>query len=273
MSVIRRAARRVSERLGHRSAPVRLLRPAYDRFLAWSAGPRGLLQPVNDEAFRIDPRMRRHVPEVYEPESWRYLKAHARPGHVSLNMGAHVGIYALALAKWTAPDGRVFAFEPNPAIRAVLQTHVAMNDSADRVEVIAEAIGDRVGRATFFAAGTEGFSRLNAQNPRAAVGAPLTVATTTIDRFCEARQLTPDWIVMDVEGLELSALEGARETIRGGRGRLGLLVEMHPDLWAVSGGSRERMAELLASLELRAVPLQGSADALADQRVVRLEYI
>ena len=102
---------------------------------------------------------------------------------------------------------------------------------------------------------------------------PLAVRTTSIDAFCAARGLSPDWIVMDVEGHELAALEGARETIRRGRGRLELLVEMHPGLWPIGGGSRERMAALLGSLGLDAAALDGDADALALQRVVRLTYI
>lgn len=274
MSLIRRAARSLSERLGHDSAIVTLLRPAYDRLLCWSAAGRGLRQVVNGEAFLIDPRHRVHVPETYEPDAWRYLKGRVRPGAVSLNVGAHVGIYALALAKWTAPGGRVFAFEPNPATRAVLAAHVGLNAAADRIEIVDQAVSDRPGSSTFFANELEGFSRLHAPNPHVASrGQPITVETTTIDAFCAARGVAPDWIVMDVEGLELAALEGARETIRRGRGRLGLLVELHPNIWAVAGGSRERLAALLESLGLRAVSLQQHADPLNHQAVVLLEYI
>ena len=151
--------------------------------------------------------------------------------------------------------------------------HITLNQAADRIEVIHDAVSDRSGRATFFATDLEGFSRLNARNPAVSHGTPLTVETTTVDAFCAARGVSPDWIVMDVEGLEIAALEGARNTIRRGRGRLRLLVEMHPDIWSLAGGSRERMADLLDSLGLRAVPLQGHTDALASQRVVLLEYI
>jgi len=178
VNLLRRAARSVAERLGHGSRLATFLRPAYDRLLTWSSGHSGLLHPVNDEMFRIDPRFRVHVPEVYEPEAWRYLKTHVRPGQVCLNMGAHVGIYALALARWTAPGGRVFAFEPNPATRAVLTTHVNLNAAGDRIDVIPDAISDRPGRAAFFATELEGFSRLHAQNPHMPEGAPIQVATT-----------------------------------------------------------------------------------------------
>ena len=263
----------MGERLGHGSRLATFLRPAYDRLLAWSSGQTGFLHPVNGETFRIDPRYRVHVPEVYEPEAWRYLKAHVAPGQVCLNMGAHVGIYALALAKWTAPGGRVFAFEPNPATRAVLTTHVALNAATDRIEIVPDAISDRPGRATFFATELEGFSRLNAQNPQMPQGRPIDVATTTIDAFCQERRIAPDWILMDVEGLETAALDGARRTIAQGRGRLRLVVELHPNVWPLGGASHESMAALLTSLGLRAVPLQGQTDVFAAKGVVLMEYI
>src|SRR6185295_18154596 len=132
-----------------------------------------------------------------------------------------------ALARWTAPGGRVFAFEPNPATRVVLTTHVALNGAGDRIEIVPDAISDRPGRATFFATDLEGFSRLHAQNPHMPEGARIDVAVTTIDPFCDERKIAPDWILMDVEGLETAALEGARRTIERGRGRLRVIVELH----------------------------------------------
>src|SRR4051812_18084730 len=270
MTFFRRAASAISERLGHNSAAVTLVRPAYDTLLAWTSGSRGLLQQVNDEPFRIDPRNRVHFPRVYEPGVWAYIKANTRPGQVSLNIGAHMGIYALALARWTGPAGRVFAFEPNPETRGALQKHIALNGLTDRIDIFAETVSDVAGHATFHATGQEGFSRLDVRNDAASSGRALTVPVTTVDTFCAARGLTPDWMTLDIEGLELEALEGARQTITRSRGTLHLVVEMHPPLWNGQDG-RERMNSLLASLGLTAVGLTGQADPLAEYGVVRLD--
>jgi FkbM family methyltransferase len=272
VTFFRRAARAVSEGFGRESAVVTFLRPAYDHLLAWSSGGRGLVQRVNDEEFRIDPRNRVHFPEVYELDVWRYLKANVRPGQVSLNVGAHMGIYALALARWTAPGGRVFAFEPNPETRAALKKHVTLNGLGDRIEVLDQAVSDVSGQATFFAIGEEGFSRLDARNPDTHDRTSLTVSVTTVDAFCATRALTPDWITLDIEGFEVAALEGARDTIGQGRGRLGLIVEMHPSIWPGSSGP-QRMDTLLTSLGLEPVGLTGQADPLAQYGVVLLKYV
>jgi FkbM family methyltransferase len=246
------------------------LRPAYDRLLEWSTGNRGLRQRVNDEEFLIDPRHRMHFPDTYEPTVWQYLKAHVRPGDVCLNVGAHMGIYALALARWTAPDGHVMAFEPNPHTRAALGRHVALNGMADRIDVLAQAVGDAPGQATFFATGREGFSRLGVRNPVAPYAESVPVAVTSIDVFCAERGLVPDWITLDIEGFEIAALEGARKTLSKGRGRVGVVVEMHPTIWPADG--HDRLTDLLSSLALTAIPLSGQLDPLGSYGVVSLEY-
>jgi hypothetical protein len=73
---------------------------------------------------------------------------------------------------------------------------------------------------------------------------------------------------MDIEGYEVAALRGASETIR--KGTPGLVIEMHPPLWEVSGSSRQEMELLLEELGLRVVPLMGQVDPLAECGVVRL---
>jgi hypothetical protein len=69
------------------------------------------------------------------------------------------------------------------------------------------------------------------------------------------------------------ALRGARDTIGSGRGRLRLIVEMHPTLWAASGTSRAELESLLAELELRPDPLTGQRDALGEYGIVTLEPV
>lgn len=274
MDFLRRTARWVSGTLGRDTALINALRPAYDRLLDWSTGGRGVVQELNGhERFRIDPHQRVHFPEVYDPDVCAYLRARVRPGDDCLNVGAHVGVYALCLAHWSAPGGRVVAFEPNPAARAVLEKHVALNGLAGRVEVVPQAVSGASGEATFFAAGLAGFSRLGRPNPERPDATPITVPVTTLDAFCAGRGLAPRWLVMDIEGYEAAALAGARATVRAGRGRLGIVVEMHPTLWPAAGTSREQVEALLAELSLRPVALAGQADPLAEQGMVHLDYV
>ncbi|HEY0546076.1 MAG TPA: FkbM family methyltransferase [Pyrinomonadaceae bacterium] len=274
MNLLRRTARTVSNTLGRESGVINALRPAYDRMLDWSSRGKGIVQTINGhEQIRIDPRHRAHVPEVYDPEVCRYLRERVQPGAVCLNIGAHVGIYALCLAQWSRPGGRVYAFEPNPATRAALEKHVALNDAGEQIEVIAQAVSEAQDEAEFFATELEGFSRLGQPNPEASHEklTAVTVPITSVDAFCAGRKLSPDWITMDIEGYEIAALSGARETIKAARGRLRLIVEMHPGLWLSTERTREQLETLIAEMNLTPVCLTGQADPFADYGIVLLE--
>src|SRR5512147_1317925 len=58
------------------------------------------------------------------------LLALIRPGDVVLDVGAHVGIFALAFARRVASHGRVVAFEPQPALFDLLKRNLADNHVA-----------------------------------------------------------------------------------------------------------------------------------------------
>jgi FkbM family methyltransferase len=250
----------------------RALRPVYEWTLNVATAGRGIEQTLNGrERFRIDPSHRRHFPEVYDPTVCDYLRTRVKSGAQCLNVGAHVGVYTLCLARWTGRSGRVVAFEPNPITRRILSRHVALNGFGDRVEVRAEAVGGDEGRARFIVAGSEGTSRLGRPNPSRPEGAPVEVDVVTIDSFCSRRPLTPDWLVMDIEGYEVAALAGARETILARRGALGVVVELHPDVWEISGSSRAAVEQLLSELRLRVVPLAGQSAPLDEHGIVALE--
>lgn len=275
LGMLQNIASIVSGILGRESRLVRVLRPGYVRLLELATQGRGFDRKFNGhECFHIDPRHRGYFPEIYEPTVCDFLRNHVRPGAISLNVGAHVGFYALSLAWWSRPEGRVFAFEPNPLTRALLANHVERNGFKDQIEIMSQAISDAPGEATFYAAGVAGFNRLGQPNPeRHETHSPIRVQVTTIDEFCITRGVSPDWLLMDIEGYEVAALKGAFKTIKAGRNHLGILVEMHPFLWKRSGTTRRELELLLDAHGLKAVPLTGQPDPLAENGVAFLEYV
>ncbi len=276
--LLRETARIVGGVLGRQSPVIRALRPAYDTLLEWSSGAQGMAQVLNShERFRIDPRHRKYFPDVHDPSVHSYLRERVAPGAVCLNIGAHIGIYTLCLAEWSGPSGHVYAFEPNPSASNVLRKHVVLNDFIGRVSIVPSAVSDRSGHTKFFVAesrndAVSGLSRLGQPNSLAedVSGRMITVPVTTVDEFCRVHKITPDWIVMDIEGFELSALNGSVETISKTFGRLGLIVEMHPGLWASAGASRSALEEWLTAIGLRAIGLTGQIHPLGSHGIVCL---
>ncbi|NJK44255.1 MAG: FkbM family methyltransferase, partial [Pleurocapsa sp. SU_196_0] len=73
-----------------------------------------------------------------------------RPGDVFLDIGAHIGLFTVVMARLVGPEGRVFSFEPTPSTRAVLERTVRLNQCDDRAEVRPEAVARTSGRSEFF---------------------------------------------------------------------------------------------------------------------------
>lgn len=262
----RRMARAAGVRLGSTSATRRLFESAVA-----AVNRDGVPTTINGEAFRIDPQLRRLFPDVYEPDVAVFLRQHLAPGATCIEVGANVGVHTLAIARHCGATGRVIAFEPNPAARAVLARHVALNGFADRVSIIDAAVGATAGRATLYVDGPDPRSRLG--QPNLALGTSavaLDVEVVTLDEWCSARGIVPDWLLIDVEGHEEAVLDGAAHLIRS-RPALGVLVEMHPDTWTTPGRSRATLETRLATLGRRARSLSGVPDPLAELNVTLLE--
>jgi FkbM family methyltransferase len=220
---------------------------------------------LNGELFRVDARYRVFLQPDYEAAVARVLHERVRPGACCLDVGAHIGAYALQLARWVGPAGRVIAFEPNRSTAAVLRRHLRMNGLEPIVTVEESAVGSGVGEAPLFGDAGSGLSRIGAPNPGAPspTRPPGTVQVTTLDRYCADRAIAPDWILIDAEGYEFEVLSGACETVRARGDALSMVVELHPNLWESAGWTRARAERLLADLGRAAIPLQGQADSLA----------
>jgi FkbM family methyltransferase len=232
-------------------------------------GRGGMLKVVNGIPLRVLPDQRRFFPAAYDPSVAAFLKEHIKPGAICLNVGANVGIYSLQLAFWSAPTGQVIAFEPNPATAEILRRHVELNGLQGRIQVVQQAVAAKPGIASFFAQGTEGMSRLGAPNLSLHEAREIQVEVTTLDDFCNKESVGPEWVLIDVEGFEVAVLTGFRKTLESYSP--GLVVEMHPDAWGIAGSSAEEFNNLLISLRLRAIPLTGQRDAMAEHGLVYLE--
>jgi hypothetical protein len=116
-------------------------------------------------------------------------------------------------------------------------------------------------------------SRLGAPNRAIADrAAPIDVSVITLDRYCEETGTEPDWLFIDIEGFEIAALAGAKDLIRRRRASLGIIIEMHPNVWDSAGITRNGAEALLDELGLQAVPLTGQTDILEDHGLVHLAY-
>ena len=232
------------------------VRPAYDRVLATVARSRGLERVINgSDRFRLSAKSRGFIAEDYEPAVWGRVMREVRAGDHVAEVGASVGLYALAFAGRVGAGGNVTAFEPDPESASALEANVGVNGWKDRVTVIRAAVGQSSGQARFAAArGLE--SRIETRADRG-VGV-ITVPMVTLDEALAGRRI--DLIKIDVEGFEQQVIEGARTVLREEHRRpRAILVEVHPFAWAETGTTS---ASFLASLDdagYRVEDMQGAA--------------
>ena len=138
-SLLQRFGAWIGGTVGRDSLVVRTVRPVYEALLDRTSGGKGYLATINGtERFYVNPRYRAWFGETYEPEAFAYLKERVQPDSIVLNVGAHVGIYAMSLAAWVGRSGRVFALSPIPArarffrIDCAQQSHRPSDHRAER---------------------------------------------------------------------------------------------------------------------------------------------
>ncbi|MFP8953306.1 FkbM family methyltransferase [Natrialbaceae archaeon A-arb3/5] len=158
---------------------------------------------------------------------------------VVFDVGANVGIYALALAS-DEPGRRIIAFEPSPPTVDRLVATVRLNGLDDRIDVRPHGIGEEDGDRPFYRSSNaelSAFDRESATRWGATVVDIRRVPVRSLDGLVCAREdeterdreplPAPDAVKVDVEGAAPAVLRGARELLA--RYRPLVFVEIHED--------------------------------------------
>jgi FkbM family methyltransferase len=145
----------------------------------------------------------------YEKDITRVIQRFAPPGGVCLDIGANVGALTLVMASAVGLSGRVHAFEPGPTIHRRLLRNLGLNPELRGV-VTPYALG--LGRAPGELRYTEEMD--NRGNGRLSTSGDTVVPVARLDDLAGQLNLSQlDFIKMDVEGMELDVLEGARQIL------------------------------------------------------------
>lgn len=152
---------------------------------------------------------------VYDHAAARAFARLVPSGGTAVDIGAHVGQFALLAARAAGASGAVVAFEPQPIIRERLNRNIEANHFTN-IEVLSCALSDRRGMSAFHATENDSNSGLASlcSSPSTCSLAHIEVETDTLDDVLLSRCVSSvDVIKIDVEGEEAGALRGARRVL------------------------------------------------------------
>lgn len=162
------------------------------------------------------------------------------------DIGANVGIYALALAS-DSPDRSVIAFEPSPPTCERLRANIRANALENRIDVRPCGLGAETRTRPFYVSTypeLSAFDRQSATRWGASVADVRSVSSDRLDDIVHEDDALPppDVLKIDVEGAAPGVLRGARETLE--RHEPTVFVEIHDE-----GLTGDVPAETAAALE------------------------
>jgi len=237
-------------------------RAATTEMRCWPIWLRGKVQEVQGskmylDVYEKDRSLRRTfrayaINRVHEEATTRLFKTLVRRGDVVLDLGANLGYFTMLAARQVGPEGRVYAFEPEPRNYACLRRNLDLNGYSN---VIARqcAVADKPGFVKLFICPYDtGHHTIRSYDGIAAYRpdyvdrkkASVDVEQVRLDSLLEGREQHVDVIKMDVEGAEALALDGMQGVLTRSP-NLVMVVEFFPLLIKNMGHSPDEFVRRL----------------------------
>lgn len=201
-----------------------------------------------------------------EPETIGWIDSFATPCRF-WDVGANVGAYALYAALRAGVS--VLAFEPAPASYAALCRNIEANGSGDRVEALCVALSDATRLGSLNMSATNAGNSFNSfESTEDCFGRPIDVSFRqaalgfSIDDFRRLFALPPpDYLKIDVDGIEQRILDGAAATLADPALR-SVLIELETEETDRNARIVERLERAGFALARRGANHAGSTNAI-----------
>jgi len=146
--------------------------------------------------------------------AWRFSRRLLRTGDTVIDVGAHIGLWAMGAARRVGAAGSVHAFEPVAENYTRLCENLARN-GLRWVQTQQMAVSDSCG-STFMYAASHGNSAGASLAPHRGVDRQSPTPLTTLDHYCKERGLQEvQFLKVDVEGAEWLVFRGAERLLSG----------------------------------------------------------
>ncbi len=201
----------------------------------------------------------------YETALQRWMQANVKPGWTCIDVGANVGAIMLGMGQCVGARGRVIAIEPGQTNLRRLRANLALNpEIAPQITVIEAGASDTEGTLNWVE---------ETENPGNAMLelSPLykkqsgdhrhSVRVELLDTLlANANAHAPQFIKIDVEGMEINVLKGAMETLTRSKPML-YFETLSRYAKGDEGGNLDAIAQLLLGLGYRFYRVAGQGQA------------
>ena len=175
----------------------------------------------------------------YEAMEIGLFKETLRPGHVVVDVGAHVGYYTLTASREVGTAGRVLAFEPDPRTRPFLEANVDRN-GFENVTVVAAAASDVAEEHNMYLSANANRSSLHASAALDGLDQIVSVQSVTVDSILGSQSV--DVVKVDAEGSEPKVFRGMVASLRA---ETVVFTEFNPSVLESAGEDAEVFAHWL----------------------------
>ena len=161
----------------------------------------------------------------FEPQTVDLYKKSLREGMNVVDIGANIGYYTIIGGKMIGTNGKIFSYEPDEDNFYYLETNVRSNDLKN-AHVLKLALSDSIGKRKLYLGDEKCTNHSFGDNSK--TGKTELVETDTLDNNLK-RFGSPkiDVIKIDIEGAEILAIEGMKETIARNPNII-ILTEFYP---------------------------------------------
>jgi FkbM family methyltransferase len=196
-----------------------------------------LLAPARLDYKRHDILLANHIRVgscAKEPDTVQWIEENLKPGDVLYDIGANIGAYSLVASKYCGDSIEVYAFEPSVFNYYELSQNIILNKCQESIKPYMIALSDKTGSSVLnyrsLAHGRAGHALGPAVDYKEEPFLPIYqqhVMSFSIDDLIEHFDFpVPNYIKLDVDGIELEILYGAARTLES-QAVKSLLVEVY----------------------------------------------
>lgn len=183
---------------------------------------------------------------TFEPSCMAVIKRFSQAGFSYVDVGSNIGLHLVQACESSSNPAATFhGFEPEPRMFEVLSRNCERFTVNERVHLHAKAVGSLTGSASLFVSTTwnQGNHSL-CPRPGNEASLPCEVTTLDLELGSLAEEFGKTLLKIDVEGLEVAVLQGARDFLSR-VSNLAVLCEASADNLARAGLSLQDLAEAL----------------------------